>query len=65
MADLDDFFAKKDRKKKFTSKKFSATTELAKEDTSRKTRKQEPTPLVGADGEIVQQEEQVSRSQKC
>lgn len=41
MADLDDFFAKKDRKKK-TSKKFTTTEEVAKklEDTAKKTEKQ-------------------------
>lgn len=41
MADLDDFFAKKDRKKSKTNKKFSTTDEVAKklEDTARKTEK--------------------------
>lgn len=40
MADLDDFFAKKDRKKK-TTKKFATTEEVAKklEDTAKKTEK--------------------------
>ncbi|CAH0551996.1 unnamed protein product [Brassicogethes aeneus] len=41
MADLDDFFAKKDRKKSKTTKKFSTTDEVAKklEDTAKKTEK--------------------------
>lgn len=71
MADLDDFFAKKDRKKSTKSKKFATTEELAKkyEDTSKKpetrpTRKQEPAaPVVGVDGEVVPQEEQVTNCQ--
>ncbi|XP_030750660.1 protein CDV3 homolog [Sitophilus oryzae] len=42
MADLDDFFAKKDRKKGKSSKKFATTEEVAKklEDTVKKTEKQ-------------------------
>lgn len=41
MADLDDFFAKKDRKKNKNSKKFSTTDEVAKklEDTAKKSEK--------------------------
>ncbi|CAH0770940.1 unnamed protein product [Bemisia tabaci] len=41
MADLDDFFAKKDRKKSKTTKKFTTTDDLAKklEETSKKTEK--------------------------
>lgn len=67
MADLDDFFAKKDRKKTKPTKKFTTTEELAKklEETPKKQeskpRKPEPAaPVVGADGEIVPPEEQVS-----
>ncbi|KAF7270588.1 protein CDV3 homolog [Rhynchophorus ferrugineus] len=42
MADLDDFFAKKDRKKNRSSKKFSTTEEVAKklDETAKKTEKQ-------------------------
>lgn len=42
MADLDDFFAKKDRKKNKSSKKFSTTEEVAKklDETAKKTEKQ-------------------------
>lgn len=42
MADLDDFFAKKDRKKSKTTKKFSTTDEVAKklEDNAKKSEKQ-------------------------
>lgn len=71
MADLDDFFAKKDRKKTKT-KKFSTTAEeLARQDnTSKKPgpppRKQESVaPVVGVDGEILPQEEQVRKPPKC
>lgn len=41
MADLDDFFAKKDRKKSKTTKKFATTEEVAKklEDTAKKSEK--------------------------
>lgn len=41
MADLDDFFAKKDRKKSKSTKKFSTTDEVAKklEDSAKKTEK--------------------------
>lgn len=41
MADLDDFFAKKDRKKNKTTKKFSTTEDVAKklEDNAKKTEK--------------------------
>lgn len=41
MADLDDFFAKKDRKKSKSTKKFSTTEEVAKklEDNAKKTEK--------------------------
>lgn len=67
MADLDDFFAKKDRKKTKPSKKFTTTEELAKKfeepkKTESRPRKAEPVaPVVGADGEIVPPEEQVRR----
>ncbi|XP_055599217.1 protein CDV3 homolog [Uranotaenia lowii] len=55
MADLDDFFAKKDRKKGKTVKKFTTAEELAKkiEDTAKKAdAKRKPTILggAGADG---------------
>lgn len=41
MADLDDFFAKKDRKKSKSTKKFSTTDEVAKklEDNAKKSEK--------------------------
>lgn len=41
MADLDDFFAKKDRKKNKSTKKFSTTEDVAKklEDNAKKTEK--------------------------
>lgn len=41
MADLDDFFAKKDRKKNKSTKKFATTEEVAKklEDNAKKTEK--------------------------
>lgn len=41
MADLDDFFAKKDRKKSKSNKKYATTEEVAKklEDTSKKSEK--------------------------
>lgn len=41
MADLDDFFAKKDRKKNKSTKKFSTTEDVAKklEDSAKKTEK--------------------------
>lgn len=51
MADLDDFFAKKDRKKSKSTKKFATTTEeLVKkiEDTSART-KNESRPVVRKD----------------
>uniref|UniRef100_A0A1Q3F0B0 Protein CDV3 homolog n=1 Tax=Culex tarsalis TaxID=7177 RepID=A0A1Q3F0B0_CULTA len=53
MADLDDFFAKKDRKKKGTVKKFATPEELAKviEDTTKKATEVKPrkvTPVVGS-----------------
>lgn len=54
MADLDDFFAKKDRKKSKGTKKFTTTDEVAKklEDTA-STKKNEKTVKKdrGADGE--------------
>lgn len=49
MADLDDFFAKKDRKKSKSTKKFSTTEEVAKklEDNAKKTEKvKKERPLV-------------------
>lgn len=41
MADLDDFFAKKDRKKNKSTKKFATTEDVAKklEDNAKKTEK--------------------------
>lgn len=54
MADLDDFFAKKDRKKKGTVKKFATPEELAKviEDTTKKATEVKPrkvvNPVVGS-----------------
>uniref|UniRef100_A0A1Q3F5Q5 Protein CDV3 homolog n=1 Tax=Culex tarsalis TaxID=7177 RepID=A0A1Q3F5Q5_CULTA len=53
MADLDDFFAKKDRKKKGTVKKFATPEELAKviEDTTKKATEVKPrkvTPVMGS-----------------
>ncbi|XP_066157403.1 protein CDV3 homolog [Euwallacea fornicatus] len=61
MADLDDFFAKKDRKKK-TTKKFATTEEVAKklEDTAKKTEK--PKKERGPEGEegaqqVIEQDE--------
>lgn len=43
MADLDDFFAKKDRKKPKTSKKFSTSEELAEK---LKDKKPEPPKII-------------------
>lgn len=64
MADLDDFFAKKDRKKS-KSKKFATTEELARksEDTSKKveTKPKKERPAPGADGEDVDNIEKVSK----
>nr|CAH7746233.1 unnamed protein product [Callosobruchus chinensis] len=55
MADLDDFFAKKDRKKSKGSKKFSTTEEVAKklEDSAKKTEKVKKEPR-NAEGEDTQ-----------
>lgn len=52
MADLDDFFAKKDRKRNKNSKKFSTTEEVAKklEDNAKKTEiKKKPERPVDGD----------------
>ncbi|KAL3288381.1 hypothetical protein HHI36_002829 [Cryptolaemus montrouzieri] len=52
MADLDDFFAKKDRKKNKTTKKFSTTDEVAKklEDNAKKTEiKKKPDRIADGD----------------
>ncbi|CAG9813781.1 unnamed protein product [Phaedon cochleariae] len=63
MADLDDFFAKKDRKKSKTTKKFATTEEVAKklEDTARKTEKQKkervPEGEVDSSAPIHEQDE--------
>ncbi|KAL1501669.1 hypothetical protein ABEB36_006959 [Hypothenemus hampei] len=59
MADLDDFFAKKDRKKK-TSKKFTTTEEVAKklEDTAKKTEKLKKDRLPEGEESNVQLHEQ-------
>lgn len=60
MADLDDFFAKKDRKKNKTSKKFSTTEEVAKklEDTAKKTEKQKKERVPEGDETNAQVHEQ-------
>ncbi|CAG9760285.1 unnamed protein product [Ceutorhynchus assimilis] len=60
MADLDDFFAKKDRKKKTTSKKFATTEEVAKklEDTAKKTEKQKKERVSEGDDTNPQPHEQ-------
>lgn len=48
MSELDDFFAKKDRKKLKNTKKYSTTDEVAKklEDTSKKTEKVKKERLI-------------------
>lgn len=63
MADLDDFFAKKDRKKGKSNKKFSTTEEVAKklEDNAKKTEVKKK-PDRPADGEEPNTPEVVSTS---
>lgn len=62
MSDLDDFFAKKDRKKLKNTKKFSTTEEVAKklEDTSKKTDKVKKDRL--AEGEETNTPPNVSKN---
>lgn len=58
MADLDDFFAKKDRKKSKATKKFTTTEEVAKklEDSAKKNEKpnKKERTLEGEDGALAQ-----------
>ncbi|XP_060526937.1 protein CDV3 homolog [Cylas formicarius] len=60
MADLDDFFAKKDRKKSKTSKKFATTDEVAKklEDTVKKSEKQKKERVAENDENSLEVHEQ-------
>lgn len=64
MADLDDFFAKKDRKKKIT-KKFATPEDLSKqlEETSAKNKevkaRKEPPPPKVTDGSVEEPEKEV------
>lgn len=61
MADLDDFFAKKDRKKNKTTKKFATTEEVAKklEDTAKKTNEKpkKEKPQDGEEGNVPEVEQ--------
>lgn len=66
MADLDDFFAKKDRKKSKSAKKFGTPEELAKklEDTSKKSEikpKKDRLTQLNADTEDIVNQEPVSQ----
>lgn len=62
MADLDDFFAKKDRKKSKGTKKFTTTDEVAKklEDTSFKKNEKAPKKDRATEGEDTGNQQIVS-----
>ncbi|XP_072391688.1 protein CDV3 homolog [Diabrotica undecimpunctata] len=60
MADLDDFFAKKDRKKSKSTKKYATTEEVAKklEDTAKKTEKLKKERVNEGEDSIVTEQDQ-------
>lgn len=64
MADLDDFFAKKDRKKAKNIKKYSTADELAKklEDTGKKTEKPKQKDRSNQEQDETRQEIHVSQT---
>lgn len=66
MADLDDFFAKKDRKKA-KGKKFTTTEEIAKklEETGKRLGKKSKDKPVNPEGEETQQTEVIRSFRAC